>query len=177
MVRGTFANIRLRNLMLPGTEGGLTKYQPTAEETSIYEAARRYREEDVPLVVVAGKEYGTGSSRDWAAKGTLLLGIKAVLAESYERIHRSNLLGMGVMPLQFLPGDSAESLKLDGSEQLSLAAVAELKPQQRIELTLERTDGTQQSLEVCTRLDTEQEVLYFKSGGILNHVLLQLMKH
>lgn len=177
MVRGTFANIRLRNLMLPGTEGGLTKYQPTAEETSIYEAARRYREENVPLVVVAGKEYGTGSSRDWAAKGTLLLGIKAVLAESYERIHRSNLLGMGVMPLQFLPGDSAESLKLDGSEQLSLAAAAELKPQQRIELTLERADGTQQSLEVCTRLDTEQELLYFKSGGILNHVLLQLMKH
>ena len=176
MVRGTFANIRLRNRMLPETEGGVTKYLPTAEETSIYEAARRYQEENIPLVVVAGKEYGTGSSRDWAAKGPLLLGIKAVLSASYERIHRSNLLGMGVMPLQFLPGDSAESLKLDGSEQLSLAAVAELEPQQRIQLTLERADGTEESIEVLSRLDTDQEVFYFKSGGILNHVLLQLMK-
>ncbi len=176
MMRGTFANIRLRNRMLPGTEGGVTRYLTTGEEMSIYDASSRYQQEGVPLVIVAGKEYGTGSSRDWAAKGTLLLGVKAVLTESYERIHRSNLVGMGILPLQFQAGMSAESLGLDGSETLSLAAIPDLKAKQVVPLTLTRASGEQLTIEVLCRLDTDQEVTYFRSGGILNYVLLSLMK-
>lgn len=175
MVRGTFANIRLRNKMLSGTEGGVTKYIPSGEEQSIFDASRRYLEDQSPLVVVAGKEYGTGSSRDWAAKGTLLLGVKAVVAQSYERIHRSNLVGMGVLPLQFLNGDSAESLGFDGTEKISCPAVDGLSAKQNLILTIEYSDGTQKDLEVLCRLDTDQEVGYFESGGILNHVLQNLM--
>jgi len=176
MMRGTFANIRLRNKMLPGTEGGVTKHLASGEEMSIYDAARRYQQDGTPLVIIAGKEYGTGSSRDWAAKGTLLLGVKAVLTESYERIHRSNLVGMGILPLQFLSGMSAESLALDGSETLSLDPVSGLKAKQVLTLTLTRANGEQQAIEVLCRLDTDQEVTYFRSGGILNYVLLSLMK-
>ncbi len=176
MMRGTFANIRLRNKMLPGTEGGVTKYLKTGEEMSIYDASSLYQQEGVPLVIVAGKEYGTGSSRDWAAKGTLLLGVKAVLTESYERIHRSNLVGMGILPLQFLNGMAAGSLGLDGSEKLSLEPVSGLKAKQTLTLTLTRANGQQQQLEVLCRLDTDQEVSYFRNGGILNYVLLSLMK-
>ncbi|MCD6580713.1 MAG: aconitate hydratase AcnA [Desulfuromusa sp.] len=175
MVRGTFANIRLKNKMVPGTEGGVTKHLPDGEEMSIFAASRRYLAEKKPLVVVAGKEYGTGSSRDWAAKGTLLLGVKAVLAESYERIHRSNLVGMGILPLQFLDRDSAESLNLDGSETFSLPEIADLQSKQHLTLTITRIDGSQQNLEVLCRVDTDQEVVFFQSGGILNHVLLELM--
>ncbi len=176
MMRGTFANIRLRNKMLPGTEGGVTKYLKTGEEMSIYDASYLYQQDAVPLVVVAGKEYGTGSSRDWAAKGTLLLGVKAVLTESYERIHRSNLVGMGILPLQFENGMSAESLGLDGSETLSLDPVTNLKAKQVLTLTLTKADGKQQQIEVLCRLDTDQEVTYFRHGGILNYVLMSLMK-
>jgi len=175
MVRGTFANIRLRNKLVPGIEGGVTKHLPSGEQMSIFAAAARYKDDNVPLVVVAGKEYGTGSSRDWAAKGTALLGVKAVLAESYERIHRSNLVGMGVLPLQFLNGDSTESLQLDGSETLSLPEVSGLQSKQHLTLTITRIDGSQQDLEVLCRVDTDQEVVFFQSGGILNHVLLELM--
>jgi aconitate hydratase len=176
MVRGTFANIRLKNRILPGSEGGVTRYLPGGEAMSIFEASRRYKDQGVPLVVVGGKEYGTGSSRDWAAKGTMLLGVKAVLTESYERIHRSNLVGMGILPLQFLNGNSAESLNLDGTETVSLPAVEGLKAKQQLKLTIQRTDGRQQELDVLCRVDTDQEVTFFQSGGILNHVLLQLMK-
>ena len=175
MVRGTFANIRLRNKMVPETEGGFTKLMPNGDEMSIYDAAIRYAETDTPLMIVAGKEYGTGSSRDWAAKGTLLLGVKAVLTESYERIHRSNLVGMGVLPLQFPDGVNAASLQLDGSETFSLPAIADLQAKQELTLQIERADGRCEALNVACRLDTEQEVAYFKSGGILNHVLLNLM--
>lgn len=175
MVRGTFANIRLRNRMLPETEGGVTKHIPSGREQSIYDASRQYLLDQIPLVVVAGKEYGTGSSRDWAAKGTLLLGVWAVIAQSFERIHRSNLVGMGVLPLQFVNGDSAESLELDGSEKISCAPIAELQAKQALTLKIERSDGHSFSIEVLCRLDTDQEVTYFKSGGILNHVLQSLM--
>jgi aconitate hydratase len=175
MMRGTFANIRLRNKMVPETEGGYTKLLPGGEEMSIYDAAVRYAEQKTPLVIVAGKEYGTGSSRDWAAKGTLLLGVKAVLTESYERIHRSNLVGMGVLPLQFLPGTSSETLKLNGSETFTLGAIDQLMAKQEMELTIDRADGSSETLTVSCRLDTDQEVAYFLSGGILNHVLLNLM--
>ncbi|MFO7766523.1 MAG: aconitate hydratase AcnA [Pelovirga sp.] len=176
MVRGTFANIRLRNRMVPGSEGGVTRHYPSGDELSIYDAAQRYAGENVPLLVVAGKEYGTGSSRDWAAKGTLLLGVKAVLTESYERIHRSNLVGMGVLPLQFVNGESAESLGLDGSETLSLPEGPALQAKQMLSVDIVRADGRSQTIEVLCRIDTDQEVAFFQSGGILNHVLLQLMK-
>lgn len=176
MVRGTFANIRLRNKMVAGSEGGITRHYPSGETLSIYQAAQRYAAEDVPLMIIAGREYGTGSSRDWAAKGTLLLGVKAVLAESYERIHRSNLVGMGILPLQFPEGQSAATLNLDGSETFSLPGGALLKANQTLPLTIVHASGQRQTLEVLCRIDTDQEVEFFNSGGILNHVLLQLMK-
>ena len=139
MVRGTFANIRLKNLMVPGVEGGVTVHQPSGERMDIYEAAERYRAEGVPLVVIAGKEYGSGSSRDWAAKGTLLLGVRAVIAESYERIHRSNLVGMGVLPLQFRPGETAETLGLTGTERLTINGLADgLTPRQHVTVDVSR---------------------------------------
>jgi aconitate hydratase len=176
MVRGTFANIRLRNRMIAGSEGGVTRHYPSGDELSIYDAAQRYATAQVPLLVVAGKEYGTGSSRDWAAKGTLLLGVKAVLTESYERIHRSNLVGMGVLPLQFIGGENAESLGLDGSEIFNLPAGPALQTKQKMPVEIVRANGQRQTIEVLCRIDTDQEVAFFQSGGILNHVLLELMK-
>lgn len=173
MVRGTFANIRLKNRMVPGTEGGVTLHQPDGTEMSIYAAAQEYQHSNIPLVVIAGEQYGTGSSRDWAAKGTLLLGVKAVLAQSFERIHRSNLVGMGILPLQFLPGESAESLELDGSETLHMDAVSAIEPKQTMELEIHHPDNGKRRIEVICRVDTHQEVVYFNSGGILNHVLLE----
>ncbi len=170
MMRGTFANIRLRNRLAPGTEGGWTRHLPDGEQMTIYDASVKYREGGVPLLVIAGKEYGTGSSRDWAAKGTLLLGVRAVLAESYERIHRSNLIGMGVLPLEFLPGESQETHGLTGEETFAVRGIAEgLAPGKR--LTVE-ADG--KKIEVVARLDTPQEVEYYQHGGILQYVLRQL---
>ena len=176
MMRGTFANIRLRNRMVPKLEGGFTRHIPSGEEMSIFDAAQRYAASNTPLVIIAGREYGTGSSRDWAAKGSLLLGIKAVIAEGYERIHRSNLIGMGVLPLQFPPGTSAETLQLDGSESVSLDYSGPLSPKQQLPLTLRRDNGETLSVNVLSRLDTLQEVDYFLAGGILNLVLRQLME-
>ena len=172
MMRGTFANIRLRNLLAPGTEGGWTRHQPSGEQMSIYTAAMRYKEEGTPLVVLAGKEYGTGSSRDWAAKGTRLLGVKAVIAASYERIHRSNLVGMGVLPLQFMPGEDAESLRLDGSELFDIAD-ASAKPKE-LQVTATKDNGTKIEFGVVVRIDTPKEWDYFMHGGILHYVLRKL---
>jgi aconitate hydratase len=175
MVRGTFANIRLKNQMVPGVEGGVTVHVPTGERMTVYDAAERYRGEGTPLVVVAGKEYGSGSSRDWAAKGTLLLGVRAVLAESYERIHRSNLVGMGVLPLQFGPGESAESLGLTGEETLGVAGLSELRPRQAVTVELTRKDGTRTSFKATARLDTPVEVNYYRNGGILQTVIRKMV--
>ncbi len=175
MMRGTFANIRLRNLMAPGTEGGWTTHQPSGEVTSIYDASMKYQEAGIPLVVVGGKEYGTGSSRDWAAKGTILLGVKAVLVESFERIHRSNLVGMGVLPLQFKEGDSRESLNLVGTETFDITGVAgNVTPRQDVAVKINYADGTSKSITVLCRIDTENEVDYYKNGGILHYVLRRL---
>ncbi len=171
MMRGTFANIRLRNLLAPGTEGGVTRHLPDGEQMSIYDASMKYQEEGTPLVVIAGKEYGTGSSRDWAAKGTFLLGVKAVIAASYERIHRSNLIGMGVLPLEFVDGGGRESLKLTGEEVYSISGIAEgLEPGKRLKVTTD--DGKE--FEAKVRLDTPQEVEYYLHGGILQYVLRQM---
>jgi aconitate hydratase len=169
MVRGTFANVRLRNLLVPGSEGTWTVHLPSGEEMTVFEAAERYREEGVPLVVLAGKEYGSGSSRDWAAKGPMLLGVKAVIAESYERIHRSNLLMMGVLPLQYQPGESADSLGLTGREELSIVGIANAEAR---EVTV-RADG--QELRAIVRLDTPREREYLRHGGILPYVLRRLL--
>ncbi len=175
MTRGTFANVRIKNLMVPGTEGGVTRHQPSGEQMDIYDAAIRYREEGTPLVVVGGKEYGTGSSRDWAAKGTRLLGVRAVVCESFERIHRSNLIGMGVLPLQFKEGDGVESLGLDGSETYDVVGLNdELKAQQELTLRITRADGSTSELVVLCRVDTDIEVEYYRHGGILTYVLRQL---
>ena len=173
MVRGTFANIRLRNHMVPGTEGGITLHHPDAKRMSIYAAAQQYQHAGVPLLVIAGEQYGTGSSRDWAAKGTLLLGIKAVLAQSFERIHRSNLVGMGIMPLQFSAGESAQTLNLDGTETLNLEGVDKIEPGQELELEIVHPRTGSRRIKVICRIDTYQEIRYFNSGGILNHVLLE----
>jgi aconitate hydratase len=171
MMRGTFANIRLRNLLAPGTEGGITRYLPTNEQTSIYDASMKYQEAGTPLIVIAGKEYGTGSSRDWAAKGTLLLGVRAVIAESYERIHRSNLIGMGVLPLEFEPGEGRAALGLNGEETFAISGISDgLVPGKSL---LVRTDDGK-SFTVKARIDTPQEVEYFLNGGILQYVLRQL---
>lgn len=171
MMRGTFANIRLRNLLAPGTEGGITRYLPTNEQTSIYDASMKYQEAGTPLIVIAGKEYGTGSSRDWAAKGTLLLGVRAVIAESYERIHRSNLIGMGVLPLEFEPGEGRAALGLNGEETFAISGISDgLVPGKSLSV---RTDDGK-SFTVKTRIDTPQEVEYFLNGGILQYVLRQL---
>ncbi|WP_174293307.1 aconitate hydratase AcnA, partial [Sphingomonas bacterium] len=174
MMRGTFANIRIRNEMIPGVEGGMTKYVPTGEVMAIYDAAMRYKAEGTPLVVIAGKEYGTGSSRDWAAKGTNLLGVRAVIAESFERIHRSNLVGMGVLPLQFPDGIDRKSLRLDGSETFSIADVAALRPRQTVSVTMKRADGSEESFSARCRIDTVNELEYFLNGGILQYVLRKL---
>jgi aconitate hydratase len=174
MVRGTFANIRLRNELVPGVEGGFTRHFPDGERTTIYDAAMRYRQEGVPLLVIAGKEYGSGSSRDWAAKGTFLLGIRAVLAESFERIHRSNLVGMGVLPLEFLPGDTRETLGLTGEEVYSISGIAEgLRPRARLRVVA-RSEAGEKRFEVVARIDTPVELEYYRHGGILQYVLRQL---
>jgi aconitate hydratase len=173
MVRGTFANVRIKNLMLPGTEGGVTLYN--GEKLPIYDAAMRYIAGRVPTVVFGGEEYGTGSSRDWAAKGTQLLGVKAVIARSFERIHRSNLVGMGVLPLQFLGEDSAQSLGLKGDETIDVQGLDEIRPQQELALVIRRKDGSSQSVKVKSRIDTAIEVDYYRHGGILPYVLRELM--
>jgi aconitate hydratase len=176
MVRGTFANIRLKNQMVPGVEGGVTVHVPSGERMSIFDAAERYRAENTPLVVVAGKEYGTGSSRDWAAKGTLLLGVRVVITESFERIHRANLVGMGVLPLQFMPGESVAALGLTGQETISIAGLGELKPRQEVAVMIGRPDGTETRTAAVVRLDTPVDVKYYRNGGILQTVLRNMLR-
>ncbi|MFM9964271.1 MAG: aconitate hydratase AcnA [Planctomycetaceae bacterium] len=176
MTRGTFANIRLKNLLAPGTEGGVTKYLPTGETMSIYDASLKYKQTNTPLVVLTGAEYGTGSSRDWAAKGTYLLGIRAVIATSFERIHRSNLVGMGVLPLQFREGESREFLELDGTETFEIALDDNLKPRQAVEVTAKKSDGSVVHFVTTCRIDTPVEVKYYRNGGILHTVLRDLAK-
>jgi aconitate hydratase len=176
MVRGTFANIRLRNQLVPGKEGNLTLHLPTGEEMSIYDASYLYQRDEIPLIVLAGKEYGSGSSRDWAAKGPMLLGIRAVIAESYERIHRSNLVGMGVLPLQFMPGESAATLGLTGHETFSIRGIADdLTPRKVMSVTAIRGDGSKREFQAVSRIDSNVEVGYYKNGGILQTVLRRLM--
>ena len=174
MMRGTFANIRIKNEMTPGIEGGVTKYVPTGEVMPIYDAAMRYKADGTPLVVVAGKEYGTGSSRDWAAKGTNLLGVRAVITESFERIHRSNLVGMGVLPLQFADGTDRKTLGLDGTETFTITGVADLKPRQMVDVVVTRADGSTSTFQSLCRIDTINELEYFLNGGILHYVLRNL---
>ncbi|MBO6949113.1 MAG: aconitate hydratase AcnA [Rhodospirillales bacterium] len=177
MMRGTFANIRIKNEMAPGTEGGWTTHRPSGEVMSIYHAAMKYKEEDVPLVVFGGAEYGTGSSRDWAAKGTRLLGVKAVIVESFERIHRSNLVGMGVLPLQFKDGVTRETLKLDGTETFDLTGIKDgITPRMDVTLTVHRADGSSEEVSLLCRIDTLDEVDYYLAGGILQYVLTNLSK-
>jgi aconitate hydratase len=173
MMRGTFANIRLRNLLLPETEGGVTLHIPSGEQMSIYDAAMRYKKESTPLVILAGKEYGTGSSRDWAAKGTMLLGVKAVIAESYERIHRSNLIGMGVLPLQFRQGENAQTLGLNGRETFNINGV-DGGNAKTVTVTATPAGGKPIRFEARVRIDTPKEREYFRHGGILHYVLRQL---
>ena len=177
MMRGTFANIRLKNLLLPGTEGGVTIHLPSGEMMSIYDAAMRYQEAGTPLVVLGGRQYGTGSSRDWAAKGVYLQGVKAVIAEGYERIHRSNLVGMGVLPLEFLPGQNAESLSLSGREVFDITGLASgLEPGQELTVHARQADGDEISFQVVARLDTPVEVEYYRNGGVLHTVLRRMMQ-
>ena len=176
MVRGTFANVRIRNLMTPGVEGGVTKLMPGGEQMSIYDAACKYMESQTPLVVIAGQLYGSGSSRDWAAKGTQLLGVRAVVAQSYERIHRSNLVGMGVLPCQFQEGTGPQALNLDGSETFDITGIGEhLKPRQEVSLIIHRSNGNTETVPVIVRIDTPIEVDYYRNGGILPYVLRQLL--
>jgi aconitate hydratase len=176
MVRGTFANVRIKNLMVPGVEGGVTIHQPSGEKLSIYDAAVKYAQTGTPLIVFAGQEYGTGSSRDWAAKGTMLLGVKAVVAESFERIHRSNLIGMGVLPCQFKAGQSAKTLGLDGTEEFAVRGIENgIKPGQDVTLVITRANGAKEDVAVKLRVDTSIEVEYFKHGGILPYVLRSLV--
>ena len=177
MMRGTFANVRIKNLLLDGREGGYTVHHPTGEEMSIYDAAMRYQAEGTPLVVLAGQEYGTGSSRDWAAKGTILLGVHAVIAESYERIHRSNLVGMGVLPLEFTGGDSAMSLGLDGTETFDIPGIADgLEPSCELEVVARAQDGSEKRFAVKARLDSDVDVEYYRNGGILHTVLRKMAR-
>ncbi len=175
MVRGTFANVRIRNLMVPGAEGGTTRHQPGGERMGIYDAAQRYRAEGVPLIVIAGLDYGAGSSRDWAAKGTRLLGVRAVVAGGFERIHRSNLIGMGVVPCQLPEGVSAQTLGLDGTERFDLTFAGALRPRQPATLHVERADGTREKVPLLVRIDTPIEAAYFAAGGILPYVLEQVL--
>ena len=172
-MRGTFANIRLRNRLAPGTEGGWTKHQPSGEQMSIFDASLKYRDEGTPLIVIAGSEYGTGSSRDWAAKGTVLLGVKAVIAKSFERIHRSNLIGMGVLPLQFRDGEDAESLGLTGTETFDISGHIDPDADE-VTVTAHPADGAPISFQAKIRIDTPKERDYYENGGILHYVLRQL---
>jgi len=176
-MRATFANIRLRNQLLPGSEGGVTRHFPDGETMTIYHAAMRYQSEKVPLVVLAGAEYGTGSSRDWAAKGTMLLGVRAVIARSFERIHRSNLVGMGVLPLQFRDGESVESLGLSGEETFDVLGIGDsLKPRQEVEVRAATPNGEKRTFRALVRIDTPVEMDYYRNGGILPFVLRQLLE-
>lgn len=177
MMRGTFANIRLKNLLVPGTEGGRTVHLPRGEEMWLYDAAVKYQSEKVPLLVIAGKEYGSGSSRDWAAKGTLLLGVKAVIAESYERIHRSNLVGLGVLPLQFTTGENASTIGLTGRESYSVTGIKDgLVPRKELEVRAVGENEKVIVFKVVARLDSHVEVDYYKNGGILNTVLRKMLE-
>jgi aconitate hydratase len=179
MVRGTFANVRIRNFLVPEVEGGFTRYLPTGETMPIYDAAERYRQDGTPLIVLAGKEYGSGSSRDWAAKGPFLQGVKAVIAQSYEHIHRSNLIGMGILPLQFRSGDSIDSLELTGEETFEVVGLAKCLSGDcpeggKVKVKATREDGGCVEFPALVRIDTPQEVLYYRHGGILQYVLRQL---
>ena len=177
MTRGTFANIRLKNLLAPGTEGGVTRYLPTGELMPIYDAAMKYKSNGTPLIVLAGKDYGMGSSRDWAAKGPFLQGVKVVIAESYERIHRSNLVGMGVLPLQFKEGQSVEALGLTGKEVIDIIGLDDnLKPRQDVTVKAKKADGSVIEFKATVRIDTPVEVEYYRNGGILQTVLRGLMR-
>ncbi|HLV65997.1 MAG TPA: aconitate hydratase AcnA, partial [Polyangiaceae bacterium] len=177
MVRGTFANVRLRNLLVPGSEGPVTRHLPDGEQMSVYDAAMKYRQEGTPLVVLAGKEYGSGSSRDWAAKGTFMLGIRAVIAESYERIHRSNLIGMGVLPLQFRAGENREALGLTGEETFAIEGIASgLSPRKELTVVARDPGGAEKRFTVLARIDTAVELDYYRHGGILNYVIREMMK-
>jgi len=175
MTRGTFANVRIKNLMVPGIEGGVTRHYPDQTQMPIHDAAVKYKAEGVPLVILAGLEYGTGSSRDWAAKGTRLLGVRAVVAASFERIHRSNLVGMGVLPLQFAEGTDARTLGLDGSETFSFSGIEEVSPGKTILMTIKRATGATETVLLRLRIDTAIEVDYYKHGGILPYVLRQIL--
>jgi aconitate hydratase len=172
MMRGTFANIRIKNEMVPGIEGGMSKYK--GEVMPIYDAAMKHKADGTPLVVIAGKEYGTGSSRDWAAKGTNLLGVRAVIVESFERIHRSNLVGMGVLPLQFMDGESRTTLGLTADDSFTITSVGMLQPRQTVTVMVTRKDGSTFNFDTLCRIDTANEVEYFMNGGILHYVLRKL---
>jgi aconitate hydratase len=175
MMRGTFGNIRIKNQMVPGVEGGVTIHYPSKQQMPVYDAAMKYKEDKVPLVIFGGKEYGTGSSRDWAAKGTVLLGVRAVITESFERIHRSNLIGMGVVPLNFEEGTSWKSLGLKGDEQVTIRGLhGDLKPRQKLMAEIVSGNGTLKRVPLLCRIDTLDELDYFRSGGILQYVLRQL---
>jgi aconitate hydratase len=176
MMRGTFANIRIRNLLVPGTEGGVTVYHPDGSVQYVYDAAMKYKEQGMPLIVLAGKEYGTGSSRDWAAKGTYLLGVRAVIAESYERIHRSNLVGMGVLPLQFYEGETADSIGLDGTETFNIKGLNNLKPRCNVKVEAIKSNGETIHFDVRARLDTDVDVDYMRNGGILQTVMKDMLE-
>jgi aconitate hydratase len=172
MMRGTFANIRLRNQLTPDAEGNVTEHLPSGERMSIFDAAMRYADEQTPLIVLAGREYGSGSSRDWAAKGPYLQGVRAVIAESYERIHRSNLVGMGILPLQYLPGASAASLGLTGRETFAISGIADgLRPRAEVDVTALGEDGRETRFRAVARLDGEIDVTYYRNGGVLQTVL------
>ncbi|MFN7088054.1 MAG: aconitate hydratase, partial [Burkholderiales bacterium] len=176
MMRGTFANVRIKNLMVPGTEGGITIHQPSGEQVSIYEAAMRYKKEGVPLVVFGGDEYGQGSSRDWAAKGPQLLGVRAVIVRNFERIHRANLVFMGVLPLQFKDGASVQSLGIDGSEIIDITGIEQgITPMQDMTMTITRSNGRVDEVPLRLRIDTPIEVDYYRHGGILPYVLRELL--
>jgi aconitate hydratase len=175
MVRGTFANVRLKNEMVD-REGGWTIYHPTGEVTTVYDAAIKYQGDNIPLIIIAGREYGSGSSRDWAAKGVALLGVRAIIAGSFERIHRSNLIGTGILPLQFKEGDNAESLELKGDETFSISALNGIKSGQQIRVNAVRASGEAFSFDVIARLDSDIEVAYYRNGGILQYVLRNFIK-
>jgi aconitate hydratase len=175
-MRGTFANIRLRNKLTPDKEGGWTLHHPSNKEMTIYNAAMHYIENNIPLIIIAGKEYGSGSSRDWAAKGTHLLGVKAVIAESYERIHKSNLVGMGILPLQFKNGENVDRLGLKGDETYSILGIKELYPKRDLTVEVRNTNGKEKNFSVSTRLDSPIEIDYYRNGGILQTVLRKLLK-
>lgn len=175
MTRGTFGNIRIKNLLLTGIEGGMTRYIPSGEVMSIYDASQKYQQAGMDLIVIAGKEYGTGSSRDWAAKGPMLLGVKAVIAESFERIHRSNLVGMGILPLEFLPGENLQTLELHGSEKFSINNTDGIFPGKILQVKALSTTGKETYFDVKLRIDTLIEIQYFKDGGIMNTILKDLI--